>query len=226
MGSVYMTETVMDSIKKAMKNLERNNMAAYYCNTGEEARQKVLSLINPGDTVTHGGSETLKEIGVISAVKSGDYNYLDRSKEGLTREQVEEIYRKSYFADVYLTSSNAITENGELYNVDGNSNRVSAILYGPKSVIVVCGYNKIVKDLDEAVKRVKTIAAPQNTVRLNIDTYCAKNGRCVSLDKKELPLMCDGCRSQGRICCNYAVSAQQRHKDRIKVIIVGEELGY
>ena len=169
---------------------------------------------------------TLKEIGIIPELKSGRYNYLDRGAEGLTREQVEEIYRKCYFADAYLSSSNAVTENGELYNVDGNSNRVSAILYGPKSVIMVCGYNKIVKNLEEAAKRVKEIAAPKNTVRLNLDTYCNKIGHCVSLDNEECPEMCSGCHSEGRICCNFVVTAQQRHKDRIKVIIVGEELGY
>ena len=122
-------------------------------------------------------------------------------------------------------STNALTENGELYNVDGNSNRVAALLYGPKSVIVVCGINKIVKNIDEAIKRVKTIAAPQNTIRLGIETPCGKTGKCVSL-RKENPELCDGCHGDTRICCNYVVSAQQRHIDRIKVIIIGEEYGY
>lgn len=122
-------------------------------------------------------------------------------------------------------STNALTENGELYNVDGNSNRVAALLYGPKSVIVVCGINKIVKNIDEAIKRVKTIAAPHNTIRLGIETPCGKTGECVSL-RKENPEFCDGCHGDTRICCNYVVSAQQRHIDRIKVIIIGEEYGY
>ncbi len=161
----------------------------------------------------------------MDELKSGRYNYLDRSREGITREEVEQVYRDTYSADVYFASSNAITESGCLYNVDGNSNRVSAILYGPKSVVLVCGYNKIVKDIDEAVKRVKTCAAPPNTVRLNCDTYCAKDGSCVSLNKDEAEI-CDGCHSKARICCNYVICAQQRHVDRIKVIIVGEELGY
>lgn len=221
-----MTEEMTAAINKTMENLKRNNMKPYFCNTKQEARELVLSLLKQGDTVTHGGSETLKQIGIIEDLKSGNYNYLDRSKPGLTREQIEEVYRKSYSADVYLTSSNAVTENGELYNVDGNSNRVSAILYGPKSVIAVCGYNKIVKDINEAVMRVKCVAAPKNTVRLNTGTYCSEKGRCVSVDKQTDSLMCDGCHSEGRVCCNYVVSAQQRHKDRIKVIIVGEELGY
>ena len=122
-------------------------------------------------------------------------------------------------------SSNAVTENGELYNVDGNSNRVSALLYGPSSVIVVIGVNKIVKNIDEAVRRVKVCAAPKNTVRLSCETPCSKTGECVSLLREDSK-MPDGCRCDGRICCNYVVCAQQRHKNRIKVVIVNEQLGY
>ena len=212
-------------IEKTMKNLRKNNMEAYCCENAAEAQELFKKLVKPGDTITHGGSETLKQIGIPELLRSGEYNYLDRDKPGLSRPEIEEIYRKSYFADVYLTSSNAVTENGELYNVDGNSNRVSAILYGPKSVIVFVGYNKLVRNIDEAVTRVKTIAAPANTIRLNCDTPCNKTGECVSLKKKGAE-MCEGCGGDGRICCNYVVSAQQRHKNRIKVIIVKEQLGY
>lgn len=214
----------MAVVEKTIRNLERNNMLGFYCGTKEEALEKVLSLMNDGDVVTHGGSETLKEVGVIEAVKNGNYNYIDRSAAA-TKEEGEELMRKAYFADVYLTSSNAVTSHGELYNVDGNSNRVSAILYGPKSVIVVCGYNKIVKNFDEAVYRVKTEAAPPNTKRLHTGAYCEHNGECLSCGS-DGSFMCDGCRGDGRICCNYVICAQQRHKERIKVIIVGEKLGY
>lgn len=213
-------------IETTMENLEKNNMKAYYCETAKEAKELVLSLINKGDIVTNGGSVTMKEIGVIDAVKNDkDLTYLDRSAEGLSHEEVEQIYRKAFSSDVYLMSSNALTVDGVLYNVDGNSNRVAALLYGPKSVVMVCGVNKIVENLDEAVKRVKCIAAPKNTVRLSTGSYCESKGECVSLSK-DGAFMCDGCRGDGRICCNYVVSAQQRHKDRIKVIIVGENLGY
>lgn len=211
-------------IEKTMQNLKRNNMLAFYCETKQEALKQVISLINEGDTVTNGGSETLKQVGVIDAVKNGNYNYVDRSL-AQSQEEAQELMREAYFADVYLTSSNAVTEFGELYNVDGNSNRVSAILYGPKSVIVVCGYNKIVKNFDEAVYRVKTKAAPPNTKRLSTGAYCEHAGECLSLGA-DSSFMCDGCRGDGRICCNYVVCAQQRHKERIKVVIVGEELGY
>ena len=157
---------------------------------------------------------TLEECGIMNLLRSGLYDFLDRSAPGTTPDKVEEIYRMAFCADAYLTSSNAITEQGELFNVDGNCNRVAAMLFGPKSVIVVAGYNKIVADLEEAVLRLKKTAAPANAIRLHCATPCAKVGECMD------------CHSDGRICCNYLVSAQQRHQDRIKVILVGEELGY
>ena len=220
-----MTDELKARIDKTMANLKRNKMEAYFCETSEEAKELVKTLINKGDTISSGGSVTLKQTGIYDIISSSDYNYLDRSREGITREEVEEVYRKTFCADAFFTSTNALTENGELYNVDGNSNRVAAILYGPKSVVVICGVNKLVKNIDEAIYRVKTKAAPPNTVRLGIDTYCAKKGQCVSLNK-ENPELCEGCRGDGRICCNYVVCAQQRHVNRIKVVIVNEELGY
>lgn len=220
-----MTEELKQRIDKTMENLRRNNMEPYFCENSAEACELVKTLISKGDTISSGGSVTLKQTGVYDIITSADYNYLDRSREGITREEVEEVYRETFRADAFFTSTNALTENGELYNVDGNSNRVAAILYGPKSVVVVCGVNKLVKNIDEAIYRVKTKAAPPNTVRLNIDTYCAKKGQCVSLNK-ENPELCEGCHGSGRICCNYVVCAQQRHINRIKVIIINEELGY
>ena len=219
-----MDEKIMHKINKTLDSLRRHNMAAYYVETKEEVLPLLESLMNDGETVTHGGSETLKQCGVIDLLNSGRYNYLDRSKAA-DREEVEEIYRKSFSADTYLTSSNAVTEGGLLFNVDGNSNRVAAICYGPKQVIFICGFNKIVKDLDEAVVRLKTVASPKNTKRLGCDTYCAREGECLAMGR-DASYMCDGCKSPERICCNYVVSARQRHKDRMKVIIVGEELGY
>ncbi len=220
-----MTEELKNRIDKTMQNLKRNKMEPYFVETSEEARELVKKLIGKGDVVSCGGSVTLKQTGVYDVITSPDYKFLDRSAPGLTREQIEDVYRQTFSADAFFTSTNALTENGELYNVDGNSNRVAAILYGPKSVIVVCGVNKIVLNIDEAIKRVKTKAAPPNTVRLGIETYCAEKGQCVSLNK-ENPELCEGCHGDGRICCNYVVCAQQRHLNRIKVIIVNEELGY
>lgn len=202
------------SAERTMAALEKNNMRAFYVEKKQEAAPLVASLLHDGDTVTVGGSKTLDETGVIELLQSGRYRYLDRYAPGLDAEGVKKIFRAAFSADAYLCSANAITENGELYNVDGNSNRVAALLYGPDSVIVVAGVNKIVPDLDAARRRVADIAAPANAARLGSQTPCAVTGRCTD------------CASPARICCNFAVCAQQRHKDRIKVLLVGEELGY
>lgn len=220
-----MNREIKAKIDLTMENLRKNKMEPYFVETKEEVVPLIRTLVKEGATVSNGGSETLKQTGVMEELKSGKYNYLDRSRPGITPPEVEEVYRKTYSADAYFASSNAITENGELYNVDGNSNRISAIAYGPKSVVLVCGYNKIVKNIAEAELRVKTCAAPPNSKRLDCKTYCAEKGQCVSLDSenREIPW---GCHSDRRICCNFLISAQQRHPNRIKVIIVGQELGY
>lgn len=219
-----MDEAMKARVEATLKNLKRNRMKAYYVDTKEQACDLVKTLVQPGATVSCGGSVTLKQTGVYDIIASGDYDFLDRSA-CKTAEETDALYRQVFSADAFFTSANAVTENGELYNVDGNSNRVAAIVFGPKSVICVCGVNKLVKNIDEAIRRVKTKAAPPNTVRLGIETPCAKTGACISL-KQEDPDMCAGCHGDGRICCNYVVSAQQRHINRIKVIIIGEEYGY
>lgn len=216
-----MNEEILRLMESAKQALEENNISAYIAKDSAEAVEIARGLLKKGETVSFGGSQSIKQSGVMDMLMSGDYNVLDRSK-CQTREETEELYRKSFFADSYFCSSNAVTLNGELYNVDGNSNRVAAICYGPKSVVMIVGYNKIVKNLEEAVKRVKSIAAPYNTKRLDCQTYCLKTGECIGING-DMP---SGCKSDGRVCCNYVVSARQRHKGRIKVILVGEELGY
>lgn len=210
-------------IRKTGENLVRNNMEFYYAETKEDVKSIVESLLKKGDVITNGGTVSMAECGIADLLRSPDYTYLDRT--GKSREEVEEIYIKAYSADVYISSSNAITEDGVLYNVDGNSNRVSAIAYGPKSVVIIAGYNKIVKNLDEAVMRVKRESAPPNCVRLDCPTPCKETGECISLLRTGSQIT-DGCYGDGRICCNYLISAKQRQKNRIKVILVGEELGY
>lgn len=212
-----------DRIKKTMENLERNGIKPFFVESREEVVPLVKSLVPEGSSVSNGGSVSLKETGVSDLLESGCYDFIDR--RGLEGEALRESYIKAFGCDAYFCSSNAVTENGELYNVDGNSNRVACIVFGPKQVIMVVGINKIVPDINAAIKRVKECAAPPNTRRLNCKTPCAVTGHCISLDS-ENPLMCDGCKSPQRICCNYVVTAQQRHKDRIKVILVNEELGY
>lgn len=215
----------MIKIKKTAEALEKNNMQTFIAEKKEDIVPIVKKLLNDGDTIAMGGCMSANESGVTELVKSGSYKFLDRSAPGLTPKDITDIYRAAFTRDVYIASANAVTENGELYNVDGNSNRVAAILYGPKSVILIVGYNKIVGNIDEAITRVKNVAAPINCVRLGIDNYCAKTGSCVSLAKKGSD-MCDGCGSEGRICRNYVVMASQRIKNRIKVILTPEDLGY
>ncbi len=211
----------MNLVKETMENLEKNNMKPYFCESSKEAVSLVESLLFEGASITCGGSASLKESGVFELMQSGKYNFINRE----TAENAEDVYRAAFSCDAYLMSTNALTRDGVLYNVDGNSNRVAALLWGPESVIIVCGYNKICKDLSEAIERVKTVAAPLNTKRLHTGAYCESLDKCKSLSL-ENPFMCDGCKGQGRICCNYVVSAWQRKKDRIKVIIVGEKLGF
>lgn len=211
------------NIEKTMQNLQKNGIKPYFVESKSEVVPLVKTLINKGESVSNGGSVSLQETGVMDLISSGDYDFIDRT--GLQGEELRQSYIKAFGCDTYFCSSNAVTENGELYNVDGNSNRVACIVYGPKQVIMVVGVNKIVKNIEEAVQRVKCISAPKNTVRLSINTPCSKTGECISLSADD-SFMCDGCQNAGRICCNYVVTAQQRHKDRIKVIIVNEELGY
>lgn len=211
-------------IEKVIKNLSSNNMEAFFVKDKEEAKNLALSFIPEGTVCASGGSVTLLQTGIISELKNGNYKYLDRNDSSLSAEEKEEITKLSMNADVYLSSANAVTEDGELYNVDGNSNRVSSLLYGHDKVIIVVGTNKIVKDLDEAVYRVKTIAAPLNCKRLGCKTYCAEKGHCISLDNGgNMP---KECMSDDRICVNYTVMSRQRKKDRVKVIIVDKSLGY
>lgn len=212
-----------DIIKKTMENLEKNGMKAFFVETKEEVVPLVETLVEEGSSVSNGGSVSIKETGVMNLLESGKYNFIDR--RGLEGEELRESYIKTFGCDTFFCSSNAVTENGELYNVDGNSNRVACIVYGPRQVIMVVGVNKIVPDISAAIRRVKECAAPANTVRLNKNTPCAVTGHCISLDR-ESSYICDGCQGDDRVCCNFVISAHQRHKDRIKVIIVNESLGY
>ena len=216
-------EIIRLRMEKTKNALENNNMTAYTVKTKEEAADIVRSLLKKGDVIASGGSVTINQCGITDIIKSPDYIYLDRNS--VAPDKTAEIFRKSFSADVYLCSSNAITENGELYNVDGNSNRVAAIAYGPKSVIIIAGYNKIVRNIEEASNRVKKTAAPANTVRLQCDTYCSKSGECAAFTKESQDIT-SGCSSDERICCNFLISAKQRHKGRIKVILVAENLGF
>ena len=216
-------DVILKRINRTSENLLKNNMEVYYASTKEDVPEIVEGLLNEGDVVANGGTMTMKECNLSELLNSGKYKYLDR--EAIAHSEVKNLYRASFSADAYITSANAITENGCLYNVDGNSNRVAAIAYGPDKVIVIAEYNKIVPTLDDAVRRVKCEAAPANCQRLESGTYCYKTGQCMSMKNPD-SILTDGCSSEDRICCNYLISAYQREKGRIKVILVGEILGY
>ncbi|MBQ2897749.1 MAG: lactate utilization protein [Clostridia bacterium] len=212
----------MQNVANALKN---NNMDAFCVETKKDALSLLKNMLIPGETVAVGGSVTLDQVGVIELLKNGDYNFIDRYESGISPEEIQNRFRMGLLADTFISSSNAITKNGCLYNVDGNGNRVAALIYGPKQVIIIAGKNKIVEDLKAAELRIKTIATPKNCKRLGIKSYCSTSGKCLSLNNQGHE-MCDGCNSDSRICCSYVVTASQRVKGRIKVILVNEDLGY
>ena len=206
-------------IEKTVKALKANNMEAIYVKTKEEALRKVKSYLLEGDTIGSGSSETLKQIGIIDYLSEHprEYNYLFRKKSEddlFSPQERTEIQRRSLLSDVFLSGTNAVTEEGELFNIDGNSNRVAALAFGPKSVVIVVGYNKIVKDAKAALERVRREAAPVDALRFGRETPCVKTGECTN------------CKSPDRVCSTFMLQSFQCHKNRIKVIIVGEQLGY
>ncbi len=205
-------------LERVKANLEKNNMNGYIAQTKEEASEIAQSILTDGATVASGGSMTLAECGMMNVLRSGKYNYLDREAVS----DVKALYRQSFCADFYMASANALTENGVIYNVDGNSNRVACICHGPDKVILIVGRNKVVRNLDEAAKRVKRYASPANCQRLSCITPCHETGVCVGINGE----MADGCKGNARICCNYVVTGYQRDKDRMHIILVNEELGY
>ena len=200
-------------IRRVMDALEKNNMQAYYAPTCADAVKIAKELLQPGDVISCGGSVTLDETGVMDLMRCGDYEFLDRTT-AKTPEEREKLYREVFSSDVFLTGTNAVTEHGELYNVDGNGNRVAAIAFGPKKAILVVGCNKLVADLHEAETRLETLAAPANTKRLSCATPCRETGVCAH------------CHSPARVCCTYTVQRFQRQKGRIHVILVAEPLGF
>ena len=195
---------------KVMKGLESRNMTAYYAKDKAEAKNIALSLIKEGASVTMGGAMSAHEIGLVEALKEGDYNFIDRDAYADKRAAM----LMAYDADVFLSSANAITEDGVLINIDGNSNRVSAIAQGPKMVLFIVGMNKVCPDVDAAMKRARNVAAPINAQRFGLSTPCAKTGSCMD------------CKSPDTICCQFLMTRYSRHAGRIHVILVNDSLGF
>lgn len=214
-------------IDKTLENLHKNNMDACFLPRAADVPEKVSSLIAEGASVSCGGSATLAQCGVSGLLRSGRYHFIDRTSAGTPEEKLA-LEREALSADVFITSSNAVTENGELYNVDGHCNRIGALCFGPASVLVIAGVNKLVPDLSAAVLRVKRAAAPANAARFDLDTYCRRTGECISISQGRGCDPAAGCQSPQRICASYLVTARQQDaaRGRIKVILVGEPLGF
>ena len=196
-----------------IKNLQRRHIEAFYCPTGEEAVRKVSELIADGSSVTWGGSMTVRDLGIPDYLRSrGSLEVLDRDL-ATTPEEKQDMYLRAFSADVYLTSANAISEDGVIVNIDGNGNRVAAITWGPKKVIFVIGLNKVAQTVEAALSRVRGTASPINAARFDINTPCQHDG------------ICHNCNSPESIC-NYVHFLRNSPRRRHTVVLVGENLGY
>ncbi len=196
--------------QKVIKGLESRNMSGYYAASKEEALACALELIDKGSSIGMGGCMSAFEIGLVDALKAGDYKFIDRAIEPDPRAAM----LAAYDSDVFIASANAITEDGIMVNIDGNSNRVSAIAQGPRKVVFIVGMNKICDDLDGAMKRARNVAAPINAQRFGLSTPCAKTGSCFD------------CKSPDTICCQFLITRFSRHEGRIHVILVNDNLGF
>ncbi|MGN0471997.1 MAG: lactate utilization protein [Lachnospiraceae bacterium] len=196
-----------------IRNLERRQMKGYYYATAKEAVQGILDMIPQGASIGWGGSMTLQETGLMDAVRGGQYTIFDRDAK-MDDDTRRKVYADILNCDFFLMSTNAITMDGELVNIDGRGSRVAFLCFGPSNVLVVAGMNKVVSDVDSGIKRVRDIAAPPNATRLDRKTPCTATGKC------------GDCTAPGCICSQTVVTRFSTIPDRIKVILVGEELGY
>lgn len=209
----YIEQSYQKAFTTLQKKFTKRGMEVYYCATKEDAKNQVLSLIPEGSSVTWGGSESMVEAGVRDAVCSGNYTVIDR-KSASNPAEARELYGRIVCADYFLTSTNAFTKDGELVNIDGASNRVACIAHGPANVIVLASMDKMCTSVDDAVKRVRTLAAPPNALRVGADTPCAHTG------------ICGDCVSPDCICCQILVTRFSRVPGRIKVVFCAEKLGF
>lgn len=196
-----------------VKNLQSRHFEAYYCANKGEALKKALELIPEGSSVGWGGAMSAEQIGLMQALHAGNYAPIDRSL-AKNQEEREQMMRESMFCDVYLTGANGLSLDGQMVNIDGNGNRVAAIIYGPGSVVVIAGMNKVTDTLESAIARARTIAAPMNQQRFCLENPCTVTGTCAD------------CKSESCICNHIVITRHCRPAGRIKFILVGEELGF
>lgn len=201
-------------IERVIDSLKKRNMLGIYVRDRTELIETLKGLIPENSVVGVGDSMTLEELGVYDFLKNGGFRYLDKHNSQITKEEKKELYLKNFSADSFLSGANAVTEAGEIFNIDGNGSRVAPIIYGPSQVLVIVGTNKIVRDMDEAYDRVRNYSAPIDAKRLNKKTPCTAKGKCFD------------CASPDRICNAFVTISGQFVKDRIKVIIIDENLGY
>ena len=199
--------------KILVKNLHSRHFDAWYCETKEEALEKALELIPEGASVGWGGAMSAQQIGLMDRLNAGNYRAIDRDKT-TSMEERQAAMKQCLMADVFVTGANAISLDGQMVNIDGIGNRVAAIVYGPDSVIVVAGVNKIMDSLEDAVRRARNVAAPMNMQRFGLKTPCDVTGAC------------GDCKSEGCICNQILITRNCKPAGRIKFIIVGEELGF
>lgn len=209
-----LAENYPENVKLTMDALANRQIPSFYAPTKEDALKVVMGMIDYSSTIGWGGSQTLYDTGIINALRNGNYKIFDRDEKDISKEEKTARMKKCLTADVFLASSSALTMDGKIVNKDGRGNRLSAVTWGPEKVILVIGKNKIVKDLDAAVKRLENIAAPLDAKHLNKKTPCVNTGKCMD------------CRSPDRICCYTHIIEYQINKDRINVIIVGEDFGF
>ncbi len=205
---------VEEQARRVVDKLMAHDFGALYVKTKEEAVQEILKSVKPHQKIGVGGSVTIRQLGILEELEKQGYTLYDHWKPGIPKEESLEIRKSQMLSDLFLSSVNAITLHGELINIDGIGNRVNSMVFGPKKVILVVGYNKIVEDVQEGIKRIKNVASPLNARRLNVDVPCAQIGRCVD------------CNSPHRICRVIVIHERRPSLTEILVILVGEELGF
>ncbi len=210
----YLQEVLEVKKQKMTDCFQKHRMDLIFMENAEELREYLKGILHSGKTVCVGGSQTLFETGVIDQIRSSDVIFYDRYEEGLSPEGIQEVFRKGFFSDIYFTSTNALSTDGYLYNIDYTGNRVASMIYGPKEVYVIAGKNKVFDSEASAMEHVKNVACPANCARYHRNTPCVKTGKCVD------------CASEEKLCSSYVKMGFQKEANRVKVIVLNEEYGF
>ena len=206
-------KTYQTLAKTMIKNFEKKNIEAFYCENSQKAVELAMDIMKDGRIVSSGGSVTLEETGLLDAVRNSEHTFIDRTF-AKTPEDMKAAYIAAVSSDYFLMSANAVTIEGELINIDGNGNRVACLIHGPEHVILLVGMNKVVTDVEAGIKRIQNFSSPANAAVFNKKTPCGVTGHC------------GNCHSPECMCCQVVVTRHSRHTGRIKVILIGEELGH